>query len=86
MIYAKEAVLVDENSKKSLQLSDGRVINIQKDEINIFDFDQINFNLSNLNTKSITTPKVQEIDTKILLSCFFNIENNKFLIFYDSQL
>ena len=85
MIYAKEAVLIDENSKKILQLSDGRVINIQKDEINIFDFDQINFNLSNLNSKSITTPKIQEIDTKILLSCFFNIENNKFLIFECSE-
>ena len=38
-------------------------------------------NLKDLSTKTITVPKIQEIDTKILLSCFFDIENNKFKLF-----
>ena len=41
-----------------------------------FDFDQINFSLQNLNSKTITVPKIQEIDTQVLLSCFLNIKND----------
>ena len=54
------------------------MINFEKSKINLFDFDQINFSLKDLNSKTITVPKIQEIDTKILLSCFLDIENNKF--------
>ena len=78
MIYASSGRLVETESQKILKLFDGKVINFDNSRINIFEFDQINFSLQNLNTKSITVPKVQEIDTKILLSCFFDIENNKF--------
>ena len=66
------------NRKKILKLFNGKVINFDNSRINLFEFEQINFSLQNLSTKSITVPKVQEIDTKILLSCFFDIENNKF--------
>ena len=78
MIYASSGILVEDKSQKVLELFNGKVINTKKNKINVFDFDQINFNLQNLNTKTITVPKIQEIDTKILLSCFFNIQNKKF--------
>ena len=80
MIYAKKGILVENDSEKALKLFEGRVINIDKSKINLFDYDQINFSLKELNTKTITVPKIQEIDTKILLGCFFdlNIPNNKF--------
>ena len=81
MIYASRGYLFENELQKSFKLFDGRVINIEKSKINLFDFDQIDFNLKDLNTKTITVPKVQEIDTKILLSCFFDIENNKFELF-----
>jgi lipopolysaccharide export system permease protein len=48
---------------------DGRVINNDNTDINIFDFDQIDFNLTNLSSKTITVPKLQEIDTFTLLGC-----------------
>lgn len=78
MIYADKGILIDDKSQKTFKLFNGRVINIEKSKVNLFDFDQINFNLSNLKSKTIITPKIQEIDTQILLSCFLNIENNKF--------
>ncbi len=81
MIYANKGILVEDESQKTLKLFSGTVINIEKSKINLFNFDQINFSLKDLNSKTITVPKIQEIDTKILLSCFFNIENNKFELF-----
>ena len=78
MIYANKGFLIDNELQKTLKLLKGRVINIEDSKINVFNFEQINFNLKNLNTKTITTPKLQEIDTKVLLGCFFEIRDNKF--------
>ena len=77
MIYAKNGILVDKGVQKKFQLISGRVINNEKSKINIFDFDQIDFNLTNLKTKTITAPKIQEIDTFTLLGCLRNIEKEK---------
>jgi len=81
MIYAKKGMLYENELQKTLKLFNGRVINIEKSKINLFDFDQINFSLQDLNSKTITVPKIQEIDTKTLLSCFLDIESNKFQSF-----
>ena len=78
MIYAKKGFLIDNDTYKALNLFEGRIIDIENSKINIFKFDRINFNLKNLNTKTITTPKLQELDTLSLLSCVFYIENKKF--------
>ncbi len=78
MIYANKGYLIDNELQKTFKLLKGRVINIEDSKINVFNFEQINFNLKNLNTKTITTPKLQEIDTKVLLGCFFEIRDNKF--------
>ena len=77
MIYADRGELYEDGLQKAFKLFDGRVINIENSKINLFDFDQIDFSLQNLTTKTITVPKIQEIDTQILLSCFFNIKNDK---------
>ena len=71
MIYANKGYLIDNELQKTFKLLQGRVINIEDSKIHVFNFEQINFNLKNLNTKTITTPKLQEIDTKVLLGCFF---------------
>ena len=88
MIYADKGILYDDGLQKTLKLFDGRVINIENyfenseeegiksAKVNLFDFDQINFSLQNLNSKTITVPKIQEIDTQVLLSCFLNIKND----------
>ena len=77
MIYAKKGSLIDNETQKTLKLFNGRVINIENSKINIFNFDQINFSLKNLSSTTITTPKIQEVSTIKLLSCFLNIETEK---------
>jgi len=81
MIYADKGILVNEDKQKILKLFNGRVINFKNSKINLFDFEQINFSLQNLNSKTIIVPKIQEIDTRTLLSCFFDIKNYRFDIF-----
>jgi lipopolysaccharide export system permease protein len=76
MIYAKKGIIVNDLSQKTLKLFDGRVINNENSKINLFNFDQINFNLSNLNSNTITTPKIQELNIISLLSCYVDIKNN----------
>ena len=74
MIYAEKGTLIDTETQKTLKLFNGRVINIEKSKINLFNFDQINFSLKNLSSNTITTPKIQEVSTIKLLSCFSDIE------------
>jgi len=69
MIYAKKGNIVDNNKIKIFKLYDGRVINNDDAKINIFEFDQINFNLGDFASSSILVPKVQEIPSKHLLIC-----------------
>ena len=81
MIYAKKGILINENLQKKLKLIDGRVINNENSNLNIFDFDEIDFQLKNLDAKTIVVPKIQEIDTLSLLNCLYNFrikENRSF--------
>ena len=77
-IYAKKGILIDNGTRKVFRLFDGKVINKDKDKINIFVFDEKDFNLKNFSSNTITVPKIQEISTLALLSCFINIEAKKF--------
>ncbi len=77
MIYAKRGALIDTETQKTLKLFNGRVINIENSKINLFNFDQINFSLKNLSSNTITTPKIQEVSTLKLLSCFLDIKTKR---------
>ena len=72
IIYAKSGKIVSEKKKKQFVLYDGKVINIDKNRINTFDFDQIDFNLQAFGSNTITQPKIQEINSSYLLNCLFN--------------
>ena len=50
------------------------MINNDNDKINIFKFDQIYFNLKDFSTNTIVVPKIQEISSKTLISCFINLK------------
>ena len=79
MIYAKNGNLIDDGKKKIFRLYDGKVIdndeqNIENTEtkktiVNIFEFDQIDFNLADYSSNSILVPKIQEKSSKNLLTC-----------------
>jgi len=69
MIYAKDGIIVDSNQRKSFQLFNGKVINNEKKKINVFGFEQIDFNLADYSSNSILVPKIQERSSKDLLTC-----------------
>ncbi len=71
MINSKNGKLINDLKNKKFLLFDGKVINIDENRINTFKFNQIDFNLGTFGSNSIIKPKIQEIDSKTLLSCFF---------------
>ena len=81
MIYAKRGFLVNDKLEKKFKLVNGRVINNRNSRINIFDFDQIDFNLNNLSAKTILVPKIQEIDSVSLYKCIGGIEQKDIKLF-----
>ena len=61
-------------NEKKLLLFNGQIITSKKDntENEIIKFEQINIDLSDLNTSTIKKPKLQETSTLKLLDCFFS--------------
>jgi lipopolysaccharide export system permease protein len=74
MIYASRGLLIDNETQKNLELFNGKIMNFNGSKMNIFDFDQIIFNLQDLNSKTISVPKIQEINTILLSKCFLKID------------
>jgi len=79
MIYAKNGLIIDNENRKVFQLFNGKVINKDKTKINTFEFDQIDFNLADYRSSTIIAPKIQEINSLVLMDCsnFFNLKNFK---------
>ena len=69
IIYAKKGYLNNSNEKKYLELFNGDIVNINGSKTNNFSFDKINFDLSEYTSKSITFPKIQELNSKLLIKC-----------------
>ena len=72
MTYSSKGIIIDKNQSKVFRLYDGKVINKNKNKINVFAFDQIDINLSDYATNTILTPKIQETSSKNLIKCSFN--------------
>ena len=73
MIYAKKGQIIENNKKKIFVLNKGQILNKEKSKFNIFQFEEINFDLSNYTTNTILTPKIQEIESTQLLSCYSSL-------------
>ena len=69
MIYAKNGILISKNDQKKFQLYDGKVMNKEKLKVNVFEFEQIDFNLSEFSTNTILVPKIQETPSYDLIKC-----------------
>lgn len=81
IIVAKNGVLRGYKERKIFQLSDGKVVNKSNDDVKIFNFDIINFDLSEIKTNTIIIPKIQEIKTSLLINCFLNLKNRDERVF-----
>ena len=69
MIYAKNGKIIDNENLRVFKLFNGKVINKDKKKINVFEFDQIDFNLKDYSTSTILVPKIQELPSKVLFKC-----------------
>ena len=69
IIFAKKGYFSNFEEKNFLVLKDGKILNINKDKTNSFDFKQTQINLSKYATKTTTMPKIQEVNTLDLLKC-----------------
>ena len=75
IISAKSGKIVEKGSDKFLILNFGQILDLaDKNYKNtkVIKFNSTTFNLSNLKTKSTTRPKIQELDSNILISCINN--------------
>ncbi len=70
MIYANSGKVVGEKQNKKFILYNGEVINIDENRINVFKFDQIDFDLLSFGSNTIIKPKIQETHSKQLFECF----------------
>ena len=79
IIYAKTGRIVENNKKKYFRLNNGQILNKEKSKFNIFQFEEINFDLTNYNTNTILAPKIQEIETRQLLKCYINLNRKSYI-------
>lgn len=70
MIYAKTGMLIDNKKQKIFKLFNGKVINNENSKINVFEFEQIDFNLKEFTSNTITSPKIQELSSLDLIRCY----------------
>ena len=74
IISARMGRIIEDGSKKYLNLNYGQILDITGDnyyESKVIKFNNTTFNLSNFKTKTTTFPKIQELNSKILIDCIF---------------
>ena len=98
IIVAEKGKIIKKGKQFYLRLHNGGITNLNKDNSFALNFSETDYDLSNFSTKSITHPKMQEIESSIILNCFkqflmnlnFNNEvsfkNSKKLICNDREL
>ena len=77
IIFAKEGILINEN-KKVFRLLNGKIISTNNNNKLIsFEFDKIDYNLSNLSSKTIKAAKIQELPSSKIIKCSLSLFNDK---------
>ncbi len=69
IIFAKKGRILNTNSKSSLLLFEGTILNHKNTTTNNVKFSKSELNLSKFSTKTTTHPKIQEITTYDVASC-----------------
>ncbi len=76
--YAKRGEVKTFGVNQVLVLYDGENIKGKKDNLNTFSFSKSDFNLSNLDSNTITHKKTQQNSTMDLFQCYQNLTNKNF--------
>ena len=75
IITAKSGKIIETESEKFLSLKFGQILDVQQDDFGntkVIKFNSTTFSLSNLKSKSTTFPKLQELDSHVLIKCINN--------------
>ena len=83
IIIAKNGNLTNKKDERSLNLYEGKIININENEISTFNFSETVFDLSKYLSKSVVDFKIQEKNTYSLINCKINYHLLKKDEFYD---
>ena len=76
IVYAKYGNLRVTPNKKYLELFDGKIINKDGSKINNFSFKKIDFDLLQYASKSTSYPKIQELNSYLLIKCLNYFSKN----------
>ena len=77
IIFAKKGYFTEKGGINFLILTNGKILNINEGKTNSFDFNETQINLSKYTSKTTKTPKIQEVNTKNLFDCLFEINKTK---------
>ena len=77
IIFAKKGYFSEKEGSNFLILTNGKILNINEGKTNSFDFNETQINLSKYTSKTTKTPKIQEVNTKNLFDCLFEINKTK---------
>ena len=78
IVSAKRGLIISKDKKFVLILYDGKIVNLDKKNTNVFEFTKSEFNLNKYTTKTTTFPKIQELNTNELINCLNSFyRNNK---------
>ena len=81
VILAKEGQIINDPENKFLILKNGKIINYGSENNSVsFNFKETNFNLEKYKTKTTTHPKIQEIESHVIIKCLNLLKTN-----FDSQ-
>ncbi len=69
IISARTGKIITKNNNNYLLLEEGRIINIDGNKTTSFNFGKTEFDLSKYSTKTTTYPKLQEINSFVLIKC-----------------
>ncbi len=93
IISAKSGRIIEKGSEKYLYLTYGQILDITNNSLEdskIIKFNNTTFNLSNFKTKSTTFPKLQELNSNVLIFCvnhfIFGSKDNYSLPYFHCSL
>jgi len=83
IIFAKTARLISTKESKYFKLFGGKLLKINNNKIDVFEFKSIDFDLSKFSTKTTIFPKIQEVPALILMKCLIHIYSDELQKFKD---
>tara|TARA_B100002051_G_scaffold204859_1_gene195228 strand:+ start:803 stop:1927 length:1125 start_codon:yes stop_codon:yes gene_type:complete len=77
IIIAENAKIIKLDKEYKIKLLNGAITNINDKNVYNINFKETEYDLSKFTTKTVTHPKIQEINSLQLINCFYNYELNK---------